>query len=189
MATDPAAQRATMAANLKASSGKSLGQWVTLARKEGPDTHGRLVTWLKTEHALTHGYANLVAHATLQSDANTKVAAGNDLVGPLFAGSKATLRPIYDALLAAVTRFGPDIALAPKKGYVSLRRATQFATLHPATPTRFDVGIKLRGVAAAGRLELAGAWNGMVTHRVRLATVKDVDRELVGWLRRAYDEG
>lgn len=188
MATDPAAQRATMAANLKANSGKSLDQWVTLARQKGLDTHGHLVSWLKDEHAFTHGYANLVAHATLKSDADTKVAAGEDLVGPLFAGSRATLRPIFDALLAAVGRFGPDVAQAPKKGYVSLRRTTQFATLHPSTPTRFDVGIKLRGVAATGRLEAAGTWNSMVTHRIRLATVKDVDRGLVGWLRRAYDE-
>jgi hypothetical protein len=59
--------------------------------------------------------------------------------------------------------------------------------LHPSTKTRFDVGLKLKGLAATGRLEAAGSWNAMVSHRVRLASVADVDAEVVGWLRQAYD--
>jgi predicted transport protein len=105
----------------------------------------------------------------------------------MFAGDKATLRPIFDALLGAVLGFGDDVERAPKKGYVSLRRKTQFATLHPSTKVRFDVGLKLKGVPPKGRLEAAGSWNGMVTHRVRLESPAAVDEELVGWLRQAYD--
>ncbi len=68
-----------------------------------------------------------------------------------------------------------------------LEETTQFATLHASTKTRFDVGLKLTGVPPAGRLEAAGSWNAMVTHRVRLESVKDVDKALVGWLRQAYE--
>jgi hypothetical protein len=71
---------------------------------------------------------------------------------------------------------------------MSLRRKTQFATLHPSTKTRFDVGLKLKGVPPAGRLEAAGSWNAMVTHRVRLESADGVDKELVGWLRKAYEQ-
>lgn len=188
MAQDPAAQMATMVANLKESTGKSLEQWTKLAKASGTAKHGELVAWLKAEHGMTHGYANLVAHMTFKSDAGSQAAAGTDLVAAMFAGDKAGLRPIYDALLKAIHGFGGDVEEAPKKGYMSLRRKTQFATLHPSTKTRFDVGIKLKGVPASGRLEAAGSWNAMVTHRVRLETVTDVNKELIGWLKAAYNQ-
>ncbi len=188
MATSPDAQLATMIANLEANTGKSLAQWVTLARKSGTGKHGALVAWLKATHGMTHGYANLVAHTTLKPDAGSTPAGGNDPVAAMFPGDKAALRPIYDALLAGILRFGKDVEQAPKKGYMSLRRSTQFATLHPSTKARFDVGLKLKGTPPEGRLEAAGSWNAMVTHRVRLETAKDVDRELLAWLRQAYDQ-
>lgn len=188
MAQDPAAQMATMVANLKETTGKSLEQWTKLAKASGKAKHGEVVAWLKSQHGLTHGYANLVAHTTFKSDAGSQAAAGTDLVAAMFAGDKAALRPIYDALMKAIHGFGSDVEEAPKKGYMSLRRTTQFATLHPSTKTRFDVGIKLRGVPAAGRLEAAGSWNAMVTHRVRLESVREVDKGLLGWLKAAYEQ-
>ncbi len=188
MASDPAAGMAKMAANLKTLTGKSLEQWAALSRKGGPATHGKLVAWLKSEHELTHGYANLVAHTTFKSDAASRTALGDDLVGEMFGGDRAVLRPIFDKLLKAILAFGGDIEQAPKKGYLSLRRSSQFAALHPSTTTRFDVGIKLKGTSPAGRLEAAGSWNAMVTHRVRLASPTDVDKELIGWLRQAYEQ-
>jgi predicted transport protein len=187
MAKDPDAATATMVANLEANTGKSLGQWTKAARHSGKKKHGELVSWLKAEHGLTHGYANLVAHSTFKSDAASQLESGTDLVAAMFEGDKAALRPIFDSLITKVRAFGPDIEESPKKGYLSLRRKTQFATLHPSTKTRFDVGLKLKGVAAAGRLEAAGSWNGMVSHRVRLESVKDVDAELVKWLKQAYE--
>lgn len=188
MPTDPEAQTASMAANLRENTGKSLEQWTNLARACGKQKHGELVSWLKSEHALTHGYANLVAHTTFKSDAASQTAAGADLVSAMFDGDKAALRPIFDALMKSIRTFGKDIEEAPKKGYLSLRRKTQFATLHPSTKTRFDVGLKLRNVAPQGRLEAAGSWNTMVTHRVRLERLDAVDQELIDWLKEAYEQ-
>lgn len=104
-----------------------------------------------------------------------------------YTGNKAGLRPVLTALLAAVQAFGPDVEIAPKKTYVSLRRAKQFALVQPSTATRVDVGLNLGAAAAAGRLEASGSFSAMVSHRVRLASVADVDAELVGWLRTAYE--
>jgi hypothetical protein len=143
-----------------------------------------LVSWLKSEHGVTHGYANLIAHYTLKSDAGSIIAEGGDLVAEMFAGDKAAMRPIFDALMQHIRGFGRDIEEAPKKGYLSLRRKTQFATLHPSTKTRFDVGLKLKGVAP--RTSPAAGSNAMVTHRVRLRCHRG-DAELAGWLRQAYD--
>lgn len=183
----PEEQTAKMIAGMSAATGRSLPQWLEIAGGSGRSKHGELVTWLKSEHGVTHGYANLIAHSLLRSDAGSKVADGEDLVAEMFAGGKESLRPIFDAILQHVQTFGSDWEQAPKKGYLSLRRKTQFATLHPSTKTRFDLGLKLKGVAPSGRLESAGSWNAMVSHRVRIENVAEVDAELVGWLRQAYD--
>ena len=74
-----------------------------------------------------------------------------------------------------------------KKTYVSLRRNKQFAILQPSTKTRFDVGINLKGTEATDRLEPSGSFNGMVSHRVRLHSLDEVDAELIGWLKEAYE--
>ena len=187
MAQSPEEQTAKMVEALPSTTGKSIEQWLALTKASGKAKHGELVSWLKSEHGVTHGYANLIAHYTLKSDAGSIIAEGGDLVAEMFAGDKAAMRPIFDALMQHIRGFGSDIEEAPKKGYLSLRRKTQFATLHPSTKTRFDVGLKLKGVAPEGRLEAAGSWNAMVTHRVRLAAATEVDAELAGWLRQAYD--
>ena len=71
----------------------------------------------------------------------------------LYAGKKASLRPLHDQLMAMVHAMGPDVSLAPKKGYVSLRRPRkQFAMIQPSGAGRIDLGLILPGVpqAAAG---------------------------------------
>lgn len=97
------------------------------------------------------------------------------------------MRPVYDALIKRITAFGDDVELAPKKAYVSLRRNKQFALIQPSTKDRVDVGINLKGTEPGERLEASGSFNAMVSHRVRLGSPKDVDKELIDWLRQAYD--
>ena len=92
------------------------------------------------------------------------------------------------AVLAAVKKFGADVEISPKKAYVSLRRNKQFAIIQPSTATRLDVGINLKGVEPAGRLEPSGSFNAMVSHRVRVSKPDEVDKELLGWLKKAYAE-
>lgn len=40
----------------------------------------------------------------------------------------------------------------------------------------------------AGRLEEAGSWNSLVTHRVRIKDPKEIDAEVLRWLKQAYDK-
>ncbi len=76
--------------------------------------------------------------------------------------------------------------VAPKKSYVSLRRKKQFAILQPSTKDRLDVGINLKGHETTDRLEAAGSFNAMVSHRVRVTRKSDINAELKRWLREAY---
>jgi hypothetical protein len=174
-----------MKQTLEEKTGKSIEQWVALAKKSGAARHGDIVKHLKSEHSLGHGYANFVAHETLQSA--SVHAAEDDLVDAQYAGPKAGLRPAYEKMMKEVRAFGGDVEVSPKKAYVSLRRKKQFALIQPSTASRLDVGINLKGTAPTARLEAAGSWNAMVSHRVRLESVKDVDGELLNWLRAAYE--
>ena len=187
MPKSPEEMAEAMVRYLAEKTGKTLAQWVRIVGRSKLIKHGEIVKFLKSEHDLTHGYANLIAHKTLKSDAGSASSVG-ELVDQQYAGAKADLRPIYEKLIAAVTKFG-DVEVSPKKAYVSLRRAKQFAILQPSTATRLDVGIKLKDVGPVGRLEASGSFNSMVTHRVRVESLKDVDKQLVGWLRQAYNVG
>ncbi len=186
MAKSPEEMTAFMVENLKEKTGKSLDDWLKVARSCGHTKHGEIVKHLKEEHGLTHGYANLIVHKALASDAGS-AADEADLVEAQYVGAKAALRPIYEALLTLVRKFGKDVEVAPKKAYVSLRRNKQFAIFQPSTATRLDVGINLKGAPTTARLEASGSFNSMVSHRVRVASLQEVDAELAGWLRQAYD--
>ena len=171
--------------NIKPKTGKSLEEWKVIVKASGLEKHGQIIKHLKSEHGITHGFANLIAHESKQSSAYN--AEDADLIQGQYSGLKAELKPIYDKILAAVEQFGSDVQLAPKKAYVSLRRNKQFALVQPSTKTRIDVGIKLKGVEAAGKLEESGKWNQMVTHRVRVSDISEVTDELIGWLKEAYE--
>jgi hypothetical protein len=181
----PEEMAAKMIANLKEKTGRTLPQWLKVTKAAKLEKHGQIVRLLKEDHGVSHGFANLIAHETLQSS-SYQAKPSDDLVGAQYSGRKEGLRPIYDAVLAAVTKFGGDVEVSPKKAYVSLRRNKQFAIVQPSTATRVDVGLVLKGVDPTDRLEEAGSWNSMCTHRVRCETKRDVDAELRKWLKQAY---
>lgn len=186
MAQSPEEQVKSMIANMPDKTGKTLDQWIAIVRRSGEEKHGGIVKYLKGEHGMTHGFANLVAHKALKSDAGS-VAGGDDaLVAAQYAGPKAGLQAIYDALIELVCALGKDVEIAPKKTYVSLRRSKQFALIQPSTKSRVDLGLNLKNESARGRLENSGSFNAMVSHRVRLEKPADVDREVETWLKKAY---
>ncbi|MEO9599711.1 DUF4287 domain-containing protein [Parasphingorhabdus sp.] len=179
MAT-PEEMAASMIANMPEKTGKPLADWLKIAAASGLKKHGQIVKMLKTEHAMTHGFANLVAHHAL----NAEPVGADDLVAAQYAGAKAALKPVHDAIIAYAQSLGDDVEIAPKKTSVSLRRSKQFALITAATKTRIDLGLALKGEAAAGRLE---SYNTMCSHRVRLETTADIDTEVKGWIQLAYD--
>jgi hypothetical protein len=171
--------------NIEAKHGRTMAEWGELLAGRGLQRHGEMMPVLKNEFGLSHGNANRVALVVLAERSGPKEA-GSDLAGELYAGKKAALRPVHDRLMAAVLDFGNDVEVAPKKGYLSLRRRKQFAMVQPGAG-HVDVGLILAAEPAAGRLEAAGNFNAMFSHRVRLASPENVDPELVGWLRTAYE--
>jgi predicted transport protein len=178
----------SMIANFTDKTGKSLDDWTRLAKTAPEQKHGKIVAWLKSTHSLTHGYANMVATAVLKPESLAPKTAQDDaeLTAAQYIG-KESLKPVYEALIAATSSFGSDVEIAPKKAYVSLRRNKQFALVQPSTKTRLDLGLCMKGVDASGRLEAAGSFNAMASHRIRLASVDEIDDDVIGWLRQAYE--
>jgi predicted transport protein len=181
----PDEQAATMIANLPEKTGKPLEEWKALLATSGLAKHGEMMAFLKKEHGVTHGFANLIVH-DFRSGVVSAPTPGGDLVDAQYKGKEA-LRALYEGIMKEVAGFGSDMEVAPKKAYVSLRRKKQFALLQPSTKTRLDVGINLKGVDPEGRLEASGSFNAMVTHRVRVTDPAEVDADLIGWLRKAYE--
>ena len=179
----------TQLKNIQTRTGKTLDELYALIRKSGLAKHGEIRDLLKRDLDMGYGDANALAGAFLKSAGRGAVQAGeattDDIVGTLYAGAKADLRPIHETLMAAIDELGP-FEIAPKKGYVSLRRRKQFATVGPATKTRVDVGLNMKGIQATERLTELPA-GGMCQYRVSLTDAKEVDRELLAWIGQAFE--
>ncbi len=182
---DPQTQ--TMIDNMPTKTGKSLDEWFTIIAATGLEKHGDIMKLLKGEYGVTHGFANTITMLYRQQAAGG-LPAEADLVAAQYAGAKAALKPIYEAVLAAVNGFGLDVEVAPKKSYVSLRRKKQFAIVQPSTKTRVDLGLNLKGVDATDRLVGGVVFSGMCSHKVAITTPLEVDDEVIAWLSQAYDQ-
>jgi hypothetical protein len=107
----------------------------------------------------------------------------------MFAGSKAALRPLYDALLQLGKGLAKDVKVCPGKTIVPLYRKHVFAQIKASTRTRIDFGFALKDTKAAGRLIDTGGFakGDRITHRIEITSLADIDDEVKHWLRVAYD--
>lgn len=174
-----------MIENLRKNTGKSLEEWTTIVTEQNIAKHGEIIKYLKEKHGLTHGFANLIAHKSKGSDA-ASVENKEDLIRKQYEG-KENFRSIYEKLITAISKFGSDVEIAPKNTYVSVRRKKQFAILYPATKTRFEIGIALKGQEPRGKLE-AEKGNAMCSHKISLSVIADIDKEVIDWIKNAYDK-
>lgn len=183
---DPQQALATQLANIQKKTGRTLDQLKTLVAASGLGKHGQIRDMLKSELGLGHGDANTLAYIALNpgSEAPAAVDDPGAELDRLYAGPKAALRPLHEAVMARIAPFG-DFEIAPKKTYLSLRRKKQFAMVGPATNTQIEVGLNLKGVAPTSRL-LAVKQPAMCSMKLRLAAASEVDDELSEWLREAF---
>jgi len=184
--SDPRTIMGPMADSLEATTGRSVEDWLATVESLGLARHGEILTALKRDHGLSHGYANLLALVATGYGQQGEA----ELVEGLFAGSKAGLRPIYDRVLDVVGELGDDVTIAPKKSMVSFRRGKQFACFTPMSAKRVDLGVNLRGSVAdtaVGVERLRPTPGGMASHVFALGSPAEIDDEVVAWVRRAYE--
>jgi hypothetical protein len=68
---------------------------------------------------------------------------------------------------------------------VSFRRKKQFTLLQPATKTRFEIHLNLRGEPGT-ELLLENKPGSMCTHRINLAEDSEITQEILDLLQEAY---
>jgi len=182
-------------AALKEKTGRSLDEWLKLIKKSGPPSEKERREWLKTEHKLGTNTAWWLAERAegkggQSSDPEAYLRAAEQYVEDMFAGSKATLRPMYDALLELGLGLGKDVKACPCQTIVPLYRKHVFAQIKPATRTRIDLGFALGARPAEGRLINTGGYakKDRITHRIPISSLSDIDSEVKQWLRLAYQE-
>tara|TARA_R110000737_G_scaffold352891_1_gene400889 strand:- start:17726 stop:18268 length:543 start_codon:yes stop_codon:yes gene_type:complete len=171
----------TMIDNMPEKTGKSLNEWKKILKEKNLAKHGEAMKFLKEENNVTHGFANMIIQLS-KDDKNSP----DDLVSTQYKG-KEDLKPIYDELLNHINKFGSDITITPKKDSVSFIRKRQFALVKPATKTRIDLGLKLPGKDVNGRLENSGPFGTMCTHRIQLNSINEIDKEVIAYVKEAYD--
>lgn len=174
-------QLQTMIINMPEKTGKSLDEWKSILKEKNFAKHGEALNYLKKEHGVSHGFANTIVHLS-KNDEQEEV----DLVEAQFKG-KESLRPIYERFKTETLKIGDDITVVPKKTTVSFVRKKQFALFKPATKKRVDLGLKLKDHDITDRLENSGPFGSMCTHRVRIEQADEIDSELLGWIKQAYD--
>lgn len=177
---------AAMANNLEEKTGHNLDHWLKAVKSSGEEKHMAIIKYLKAEHGLTHGYANFIAFKYREQFETPK--SGGDMVSDQYTGAKAALKPIYDELCKVVKGFGKEVDVSPRKTYVTIRRSKQFAIFKASTKDRMDVGLILKGAPETARLQSGKQFSGMMTHCVAVHSKDDIDDELKGWLKQAYDK-
>lgn len=173
----------TMIENLHKNTGKTLEKWIEIVNNEKISKHGEIIKFLKEKVGLTHGFSNLIALKARNADAGS-AENQDDLISNQYKG-KEHFKPIYDKLISEIQSYGKDIEIAPKNTYVSLRRKKQFAILNPATKTRFEIGLNLKGQEPKGKLE-AEKPNSMCSHKINISNIAEIDNEILEWIKMAY---
>jgi hypothetical protein len=180
---------------LKEKTGRSLPEWISLVKRSGPKEEAARREWLKREHGLGTNASWWIAERAEgkggeHEDPQSYLAAAEGWVEAMFAGGKAGLRPLYDALLDLGLSLGKDVKACPAKTIVPLYRAHVFAQLKPSTRTRLDLGLALAKARKVPKrlLDTGGMAKGdRITHRFAIEELSDIDDEVRRWLKTAYE--
>jgi len=185
--SSPEQALASQLRNIETKTGRDLDALRQAIAGSGRTKHGEVRSWLMETYGLGYGDANTLAHAAAggKSAASGSDDGAADPLADIYAGKKAHLRSIHDAVMTAIQPWG-DFEVAPKKGYVALRRKKQFAMLGPRTADRAELGINLKEDVGSERI-VAQKPGGMCQYAIALRGPDDVDAEILSVLRRAFD--
>jgi hypothetical protein len=175
---------ASIREGLQRDTGKSLAEWVSIART-CPETAPRArLKWFKEKHGLLQNRASYVLSEAFPPAAGwSEPDALRDALWP-----DPAQRAILDAVAATVAKL-PDVVAGQRKSYSAWSRAYQFAALRPIKGGGAMLGLAVPPDAAP-RLEAPRneSWSERLTARTRLSAPDDVTSEVAALLRRAWEQ-
>jgi hypothetical protein len=168
---------------LKERTGEDVETWNRRVTERNPADEAELRAWL-TERGVT-GYAQSLLVMERFGYPDFLTASAEELIDGQYK-DREQLRPIFDAVIAALSSLdGVDVQA--RKTYVSIvtpRRT--FARIQATTRTRIDVGLRLDGQQPEGKLTPSRIHPSMPL-QISLSTLDDLDDEALEWLRKAYN--
>jgi hypothetical protein len=183
-------------AELKQKTGRSLEEWIAVAKKEGPKEDKARREWLKTKHKLGTNSAWWISErvngkGAEEDSPEAYLRTAVVYVEEQYAGAKEKLWPIYEKLLKLGKSMGADVKACPCKTMVPLYREHVFAQIKPTTNTRIDLGFALehyKSKLPKRIIDTGGlAKKDRITHRIELNSVEEIDPEVKKWLKMAYE--
>lgn len=186
MALSPDQMMEAVLRNLPERTGKTLQQWVAVAKGSRLKDPKELRKWLKAKHGLGGTTCWIIADATLGKP-DEHPPSDSEALAVQFKGDKAALRPVYNRLVRQIKGLGPDVRVGVRKTQTTFAREHTFAIAKAPTRTRIDLGLRLPGIKPTKRLQATRAFSDNATHCVALAGPEEVDLQLHEWLKAAYD--
>ncbi len=117
---------AAIRGGLEQETGRSLADWIELARVCPETAHRKRLAWMKAKHGLGQNRASIVLQAAFPPDAGWSNP--ETLADTLWANP--TSRAVKDSVHARVMRL-PDIVVGQRKGFTAYSRNFQFCALRP----------------------------------------------------------
>ena len=174
--------------SLAARTGRSLEEWLALVRSSGVDPLDQAAVrgWLRREHGVPQNSQWAIADAAAREAGWVRPTVSEYIDGQ-YAGAKAALRPIYDALAAMICELGDDVTVEGRGSYVPFVRGRQFAAIAAAARDRVDLGLRFTDPPDAARLQPASG-PGQSTHKISLRSEDEVDDVVRYLLHVAYEQ-
>jgi Domain of unknown function (DUF5655) len=174
----------SMSARLLAErTGEGVDAWNRRIREKHFTDDQSLRVWL-TEQGVT-GYAQSLLVMERFGYPDFLLASADELIEAQYA-DRPHLRPIYEAIVAAARNVG-EIVVQARKGYVSLLTPRRtFARVQATTKNRVDLGLRIDGENPGGRLQPSS--HETMKLQISFTTLREVDAEAMGWLKKAYDQ-
>jgi hypothetical protein len=186
MSARSAAWMAAVTASLERDTGKTLDQWVKIAKTCPETTPKKRADWLRANHGLGVNRAAQIFSVAFPS-------------GPSWDQPDALLdllwkdkngRAIYDKVAALVRKEFPSAIIGPRKSFVTFSRNIQFAGILPAKDGKAELGLPVP-VSASRRLtpmKNGRPWAEKHTAILVLSSPKDVDAEVKRLLKLAWEK-
>ena len=177
-----------VSAGLEERTGHSLDRWVEMVGASGIDPLDQKAVrrWLKTEHGVPQNSQWAIADAAARSVGWERPTVDEYVAGQ-YLGPKAHLRPIYDRLAEELLALGDDVTVEGRSTYTPFVRGRQFAAVAASTRSRVDLGLRFTDPPTSARCVPTKSV-GQATHRVALTAPEEVDDEVAGLLRLAYEQ-
>jgi hypothetical protein len=179
--------------DLPEKTGRTRDEWVAVVQRIKLKDSKSKREHLKTHFGLgTMGAMWLVEYAegqpTWDGDEESYLTSAERYVESQYTGAKASLKPIFDGIVAFVRTLGPDVKVCPCKTIVPFYRHRVFAELKAATNTRLELAMALGETPIKGKMKPnpRAKGNDRLKHLFELYEWKDFTNDVKAALQRAY---